>query len=570
MHGAWRRIAIGGLLVLPIGCRGDTVGGGADDDDTNGTDTQPDTADGPGPGSSESGDDGDTDDPEPEADVVELTPMEHLIRASMAIRGTRPSLSDLAQVEADPSLLEEKVDGYLESSQFGETIRALHNESLLVTPDYLYYPAGFLSIDELAGADPYALNRSVMEAPLKLVEHVVMNDLPYSEIVTADYTLADRNVAVVWGLDHSGEDDEWALTAWADGRENAGILSDSWLWQRHRSTDSNANRGRANVVASALLCADFLSNDVDVDVSIDLSDPNAVQDAVLQNPSCATCHAQLDPLASYFRGFFPAYVPSMLCDEGEACTYPMELPWYQELFPELLDVDMLPPSYFGEDGDGLAFLGEQIADDPRFAECAVKRFYSYLVQVPLEDVPADAEDELLVAFEDSGLEAKALVKAIVLRDEFKTAYVDAVDPNAPTQNELDAAAYGAMKVRPVALGQMMKDLTGFRWITDLNGLDDGAGGTVDLGRVPLLEDLVPRLPGARRRDRLAVRDAVVVHVRRADLPGAGGAGPRGGAPRRGAGLRLREQEAAQGRGRGHARRGGDPRTARAAAPAALR
>ena len=449
---------------------------------------EPDTADGPGTGSSDSGDDGDTDEPEPEADVVELTPMEHLIRASMAIRGTRPSLGDLAQVEADPSRLEEKVDGYLESSEFGETVRAMHNEAFLVTPDYLYYPAGFLPVDQLAGVDIYELNRSVMEAPLKLVEHVVTNDLPYSEIVTADYTLADRNVATVWGLDHTGDADSWELTEWADGRENAGVLSDSWLWQRHRSTDSNANRGRANVVASALLCADFLSNDVNVDVSIDLSDPNAVQDAVLENPSCATCHAQLDPLASFFRGFFPAYVPSMLCDEGYPCTYPMELPWYEELFPELLDVEMLPPAYFGENGDGLTFLGQQIADDPRFAECTVKRFYSYLVQVPLEDVPMDAQDELVVAFEDSGLDAKALIKAIVLRDEFKTSHVEAVDPSAPTENELDAAAYGAMKARPVALGQMMKDLTGFRWVTDLNGIDDGAGGTIDLGKVPLLED----------------------------------------------------------------------------------
>jgi hypothetical protein len=483
---AGQRIAVGGLLVLPVGCRGDRVGGGADDDDTD--TTEPDTADWPGTDPSDSDDAGDTDGPQEDVEVVELTPMEHLIRASMAIRGTRPSLSDLAQVEADPDALEEKVDLYLESAQFGETIRAMHNEALLVMPDYLYYPAGFLPIGELSGEDIYALNRSVLEAPLKLIEHVVMSDRPYSEIVTADYTVADHNVAVVWGLDYGGDGDSWEVTAWADGRDNAGVLSDSWLWQRHRSTDSNANRGRANAVASALLCADFLSNDVDVDVSIDLSDPNAVSEAVLDNPSCAACHAQLDPLASYFRGFFPAYVPQTLCDPGEPCAYPMEIPWFKELFPDLLDVDMQPPAYFGEQGDGLEFLGRQIADDPRFAECAVKRFYSYLLQVPLQDVPQDAEDELVATFEDSGLDAKTLVRAIVLRDEFKTSYVEAVDPSAPTDAELAAADYGAMKARPVALGQMMKDLTGFRWVTDLNGIPDGAGGVVDLGVVPLLED----------------------------------------------------------------------------------
>ncbi len=189
--------------------------------------------------------------------VAMLTPVEHLIRVSMALRGIRPSLEDMAAVEANPTAIDEIVDTYLASPRFGETIRDMHNDALLALADYLLYPAGFPPLGELAEEELYRLNRDVMEAPLRLVEHVVMNDLPYSEIVTADYTVANASVATIWGLPYTEDGPAWQTTKWEDGRGNAGILSDSWLFQRHSSTLSNANRGRANAMSKALLCHDF-------------------------------------------------------------------------------------------------------------------------------------------------------------------------------------------------------------------------------------------------------------------------------------------------------------------------
>ena len=414
-----------------------------------------------------------------------LSSTERLIRISMALRGTRPSLQQLAAVEDDPDALEGIVDNYLESPEFGATIRNLHNESFLARPDYFYYPAGFPAFGDLAGEDPYYLNSSIMDAPLRLVEHVVMNDLPYSEIVTADYTMANDIVATVWGLDHSGGSD-WEMTRWEDGRENAGVLSDSWFFQRHRSTASNANRGRANAVATSFLCSDFLSVDVDVDVNIDLSDPEAVANAVLENPSCATCHANLDPLASYFRGFNPVYVPTDVSEGDPAPGYPMELPWYAEFFPELLDVPQQPAAYYGTEGDGLAFLGDQIAQDFRFTNCAARRFYAYLHQTSLDDVSDEDVETYSAVLTDSGEQAKALAKAIVMADDFQIARVVPVDAQNPTEDELAVAdAFGLLKARPEALGAMMEDLTGFSWVVDLTGI----GAPEDsLGLIPMLND----------------------------------------------------------------------------------
>ena len=81
-------------------------------------------------------------DPLPDT-VVFLSPAEHLSRASMALRGVRPTVEQLRAVEADPGMIPLIVDGYLASPEFGKTMRELHNETLLVRVEQptMTYPA---------------------------------------------------------------------------------------------------------------------------------------------------------------------------------------------------------------------------------------------------------------------------------------------------------------------------------------------------------------------------------------------------------------------------------------------
>ncbi len=460
----WTRLAL--ALALVGGCRDDD----ADADD--GADDSADDDDAEGDDDDDGSDDGGS------ADVVPLSPVDQLVRVSMALRGQRPSRGEIAAVEEDPEALAEIVDGYLGDPAFGETIRDMHNEALLSLADYFIYPAGFEPFGPVAEADVYALNRAITEAPLRLVEHVVMNDRPYTEIVTADYTVANADVAAVWGLAHEGDAGAWTQTSWEDGRGNAGILSDSWLFQRHSSTASNANRGRANAISRALLCYDFLSRDIEVDAEVDLADPEAVANAVVDNPACASCHQALDPFASFFRGYYPIYVP-----QTDIETYPHYV-WYPELFPDLLGVPMRDASFFGAPGDGPESLGKLIAADPRFSLCTARRFYAYFHQIDLEAVPMETEIELQSVLLDSGMDAKALTKAIVLSDEFLVSHAAAA-----TDDELDPDddVVGVKKARPVQLRQMFADLTGFRWRTDLTILstEEMPWG---LGNVELMDD----------------------------------------------------------------------------------
>lgn len=407
----------------------------------------------------------------PKATVAFLSPTQHLVRASMALRGLRPSVDDLRAVAKDPNALPAIVDSYLASPEFGATIRELHDEALRVKVGPVVYPAGFPARGPLAGLDAQQINDSVTDAPLRLVSHVVENDRPYSEIVTAEYTMADGVVSKVWGLPYSGDGTEWKETHYVDGREESGILSDSFLFTRHSTTYSNANRGRANAISSALLCYDFLQRDITIDATINLADPAEVADATKKNAACASCHTTLDPLAAYFAGYRPQYVPS-----------------FEQSYPVVFDTAPLAsvfsraePGYFGTEGRGLRFLGSMIAQDPRFSLCAAKRFYSYLNQVPLERVPIDRAAEYQRVLTTNGMNAKKLARAIVLGDDFRTSH--ALD------GEADTVVPGYHKVRARELARLVADLTGLRWETEIGELAPGSPydpGRV--GRVDLLSD----------------------------------------------------------------------------------
>ena len=391
--------------------------------------------------------------PDPTPDPVSptavfLSPAQHLTRASMALRGVRPSVADLRAVTDDPNAIEAIVDGYLASPEFGQTIKELHNETLLVRveqPQMTYPPLG-----PLATITAREMNDGLFEEPLELIRNIVMTDQPYTKIVTADYTMANGVTSVIWGLPHTAGMDTWQRATYPDGRVPAGILSTSAFHHRWRSTGFNYNRGRANEISRSLLCHDFLHADIQIDTSVDLSDPDVVANAVIANKSCAGCHQTLDPLASYLFVYRGSLAPVGV--DAYPVTYytPAQINRWKT-------ANKRPPMFFGEDTGGMGGLGEAIANDPRFAKCTAQRFASYMSEVSLEDVNGAWVARMQKALVDSNWSAKALAKAIVLSDEFRISH-DTDDTRAET-------TVGALKARPEQLHRMLRDLTGFNWST---------------------------------------------------------------------------------------------------------
>jgi hypothetical protein len=404
--------------------------------------------------------------PEQEGDIELLSADDHLIRVAMALKGTRPSKAELDSVRADASAIDGIVDDYLDSPEFGATVRDMHGEQWLTNIDAIIFPAGFRPIGQLADLDAQALNTSVVESPGRFVEHVVMNDRPYHEIVTGDYAVADRVNATLFDLDFDAGGATWQETRFNDGRDHAGVLSDSFFFTRHSSTFSNKNRGRAAQVARAFLCYDFLDRQVELEAGIDLADEEAVQNAIQNNPTCVSCHQTLDPLAATFSSYFPIYVPGFL----EA--YPFDF----YIGGAGAYMRSAPEGYFGEPSFGARDVGVLMASDPRFSMCTARRFKSYLMQQDQEAITVEELTHYNDVFLSEGMSAKAVVKALVLSDEFR-AKASRVDDGAEEVR-------GVLKVRPEAMARLVESTTGYRWRTNLP-FDFGGG---NIGRLDLMTD----------------------------------------------------------------------------------
>ena len=430
--------------------------------------------------------------------VEYLSEAEHLVRISMAVRGIRPTVEELDAVTTDPALMDAVVDAWLTSDEFGETLRDLHAELFLLrrdTTDQL--PVKGILDDR--GYDQDDVYLSTTEAPLRMVEHIVQSGRPYTEIVTADYAYADRVVADVYGLPFDPAGSEWQETRWVDGRPHAGLLSDSEIWRRHTSNAQNFHRGRANFISNTFLCENIGARDVIVEGGVALNDPFEVAHAVNNQASCVGCHQVLDPLAGLFWGYkeqlrrgaiLEAY--QLGCDwdwdngEPPRGSYRIDHWCYPLRFYVVTDEDLWDfyelrePGYFGQPASDVTDLGEYMAADPRFAQCTARNFAGYLGQIDRMDVPLDVASDMQRILEQSGFDARELVKQIVLSEPWRIRRV-LDDPD-------DEVFYvGLQTIRPEQYARTLYDLTGFRWMANQDPADCANSGNNCWNSVDLLD-----------------------------------------------------------------------------------
>ena len=400
---------------------------------------------------------------------IELDAVDRAVRASLSLRGTRPTEAELDQVLADPAALEPLVDAWIDEPNFGETVKDLHAELFLVRTDTTYQlpVKGLLTARGYNQAD---LHHSTVEAPLELVRDIVVTDRPYGEILTADYTLADPVVADVYGLPYDHASGGWQRTRWVDGRPQSGLLSDSELWRRHVSNAANFHRGRANFVSRTFLCEDIGARDVFVAGGVDISDEFAVAHAVSTDPGCVACHSVLDPMSAFFWGYkeqlkrgaiLAAYDVGCEWDwangEPPRGAYRVEHWCYPLKFYDVDEADgwddwgLKPPAYFGQPARDVRDLGWMIREDPRFAQCTARNVWAYLTQTRPNDAPLEVVHELADVFTASDQSLKALARAIVLHPTFRV-----VDAEA-------GPAVGLLSLRPEQWSRSVEAVTGFVW-----------------------------------------------------------------------------------------------------------
>ena len=171
-------------------------------------------------------------------------------------------------------------------------------------------------------------------APLELIAHVVENDLPYTEILTADYIMVNPWSAQAYGSSVAFDDPEdvhefqpatfgryylydetreflepqeprcgpYILDPGALRRQfpHAGILNTMVFLRRYPTTATNRNRARSRWTYYHFLGLDIeksAGRTTDADALADTDNPT------LKNPACTVCHSALDPIAGAFQNY---------------------------------------------------------------------------------------------------------------------------------------------------------------------------------------------------------------------------------------------------------------------------
>lgn len=432
--------------------------------------------------------------------VVDLSAREQLIRLSVDLRGIHPTEPELAAYQANPDLWSQYVDRWLEDPAFLERMREVFNERYLTrTGDTYIDPRdrGLGSIDSRIVGD------MVGDEPLQLLTYVIDNNLPLSTIVTADHSMATPVLAQFWGMDYPEGAVGWQPARYQDARPHAGMLTMKTVWERYPSMGGNANRHRANAISKMFLCDDYLSRPIVLNrAAVDqlTIDP---ENAIRTNISCQSCHSTLDPLSATLFGFWQTED-----EDGFARTV-----YRQELEEEWRNHAGREPGYYGRPVSHLVDLGQRIAEDQRFVDCAVKTVFEGLTQRRVDDNDWSEIIPHANAFVSADQSVKELVRSIVNSPTYVAG--GSTDPG------FDDRLASVKTATPGQLASIIQDKTGYVWsvrgrellTTNDRGLPVLMGG-ID-SRFVVEPNFVPTVGSAFAVERLA--QAAGYHVAQRDL-----------------------------------------------------
>ena len=272
-------------------------------------------------------------------------------------------------------------------------------------------------------ADDY--RKALLGEPMKLIEHIVRNGRPFTEIVTADYWMVSPYGARGYGnfselkekfkdpndpfeyipvklkalVGRSKDQNQESATGFYP---HAGLLGSFQYLTRYPTTETNRNRQRARVFFLHFLGVDVL------ELAARVSDAAAVQ-AKFENPTmqaseCVVCHKTLDPIAGLFQDYWK------FADQG---VYGRRKGgWFADMFGPGYEGEDLPAS---ERWRALQWLGERTAKDPRFAVAMTEHAYYLLTGRKVLLAPKDLDDPLFAAKRRAYSEQRKQVESIATR-----------------------------------------------------------------------------------------------------------------------------------------------------------
>lgn len=417
-----------------------------------------------------------------------------LRKASLVLLGRLPTAEELGLIEEHgAAALDPILDRMMTEPAFLEFVKRIYGD-LLQTDFYLsagasqqiqsvyesadWYddaPKELLAKYSLTDADELRnfTNKAIAREPLELIAHVVKNDLPFSEILTADYSMFSPLSAKSFGaVDIEFEDDsnpwEYATGRYPDysdedgesyGFPHAGILTSPMFLSRWPTTDTNRNRARARVFLRFFLGTDILRRGTRPTDTTKVTAINPQRD----DPNCSMCHITVDPIAGCFQAFD---------DIGRWNSDPE---WHAEMWPPGFGEAVMPLELASS---GLRWLSTEAVQDERFALGAVHNVYQGLIGRPPLIAPNDFDGPLYgeqfrsffaqanvfraitEAFKASDMNFKVIVKEMLLSPYFRA--VNSVALDGEQQAVLGEIGLGRF-LTPEQLHQKINAVMGVPW-----------------------------------------------------------------------------------------------------------
>jgi len=415
-------------------------------------------------------------------DVELMDPQRTLRKASVVLAGRLPTDAEIDRVLTDGEpALDGLLDALMKEEAFYTWLKEVYNDQFLTNrylgrnnavdllndedyPDRYWHQDESMSEEERTVAARFT-NNSVASDTLELVAHVVREDRPFTEILTADYTMVNPYSARVFGVyDRVSWSDPSDATEWHEasipGRPHAGVLTSPMWLNRFPTTDTNVNRHRSRMVYRFFLATDILR------LASRPVDPSSVagHNPTLNDANCSVCHAVMDPVAGTFMNWSPSgrYLPP-------------EAGWFPELRSPGFGDAVLP---WDDRFEALRWLAEQIAGDRRFVTSSVQILFQGLTGQKPVLTPTDrnapdyavrlkqAEDQERVfteigdAMVADNYSLKTAIKGIILSPYFRAINASPSDEGRAAQ----LANVGAARfLPPELLSRKVKAVLGYPW-----------------------------------------------------------------------------------------------------------
>lgn len=233
-------------------------------------------------------------------------------------------------------------------------------------------------------ADDY--REALLREPLELIKHIVREERPFTEIVTADYIMMSPYTSRGYGIFEEVRgrfkkpDDPYEFVPvrlpslkHRDGRghqqsetgfyPHAGILSTFQYLRRYPTTETNRNRLRGRMFYQHFLGVDVL------ELAARVTDAAAAtakfEVPTMQAAECVVCHKTLDPVSGLFQDYY----------SFEGVFGPRKEGWFKDMFGPGFEGENMPAE---QRWRALQWLGERTAKDPRFARTMVEHAWQVL------------------------------------------------------------------------------------------------------------------------------------------------------------------------------------------------